>query len=576
MPETPQLGTYISYRDFTGNSCTAEEFKSFLSKHKRSDVLFLCALLNTVLETWSGKIRGDVDGKLLDMAFLPEHASRLKGIISSSPHPKVVFHRMQIMFVAKQAVMCCQDDENVLDRFRNPYWEGLGLAFLMANDLLHFDFAYREKTTTQQLLIRMIHSIPILESWGRSSFTNRVGRTWLMLKRFAPSEGGGSYFNLEQAFRNTTGLSTEEYLALCFGMISHYLNLNFEQILTMKDSIALRKEWFTKAGIASKSVDNFLEDVSADPATMATKFLSRNWGPSDITWFRDKPVCRVKDDVLFALDTKSLTEKMDSGIFWRVHNSLGTSKEKAQLHNYWGLAFENYMNWLLEQACRNSQNRFYASPKYEKTGEEVCDAIVVAGNDAIFLEYKGSTFTAESKYKGDLNELAAEIEENLIGSPSKRKGIRQLAHAILSVFDKQTPAAVADVDLSRVSTIFPVLITRDDVGGCWGISHYLQMKTEGFFNRRKIKPKTVAPIFCLSSEGIEGLSAYLQDEPLSRLLHGWYSNDPGRYWSFQTIENSVIDSYGFKTNSDLDAASKEVFEKSIQVLFPGAASDIPE
>ena len=455
MPETPPLGTYISFRDFTGNSCTTEEIKSFLSIHKRSDVLFLCALLNTVLETWSGQIRGDVEGQLLDMAFLPEDASRLKKMIASSSQPTVVFHRMQIMFVAKQAVMSCQDDETILDRFRNPYWGGLGLAFLMANDLLHFDFAYRERTTTQQLLIRMIHSIPLLESWGRSSFTNRVGRAWLMLKRFAPSEDGGSYFNLEQAFRNTTGLSTEEYLALCFGMISHYLNLNFEQILTMKDSIALRKEWFTKAGIASKSVDNFLEDVSADPATMATKFLSRNWGPSDITWFRDKPVCRVTGDVLFALDTKSLTEKMDSGIFWRVHNSLGTNKEKTQLHNYWGLAFENYLNWILEQACRNSQNRFYVSPKYEKTGEEVCDAIVVSGNDAIFLEYKGSTFTAESKYKGDLHELGAEIEDNLIGTQSKRKGIRQLAHAILSVFDKQTPAAVADVDLSRVSTLFP-------------------------------------------------------------------------------------------------------------------------
>ena len=144
------------------------------------------------------------------------------------------------------------------------------------------------------------------------------------------------------------------------------------------------------------------------------------------------------------------------------------------------------------------------------------------------------------------------------------------------MFDKQTPAAVADVDLSRVSTIFPVLITRDDVGGCWGISHYLQMKAEGFFSRRRVKPKIVTPIFCLSSEGIEGLSAYLRDEPLSRLLHGWYSNDPGRYWSFQTIENFVINSHGSKINSDLDAASKAVFENAIRVLFPSGTDANPE
>lgn len=258
MTKTPPLGTYISFKELTGKSCTIDQLNSFLSSHKRSEVLLLCALLNTVLETWSGKIRGDVHGQLLDMAFLSEHASRLKGMISSSSHPMAVFHRMQIMFIAKQAVLYCQDDDNILDRFRTPYWNGLGLAFLMASDLLHFNFAYRERTTTQQLLIRMIHSIPLLESWGRSSFTNRVGRAWLMVKRFAPPEDDTRYFNLEQAFLTASGLSTEEYLALCFGMISHYLNLTFERILKMEDSIVLSKEWFTKAGISSKSVDIFL------------------------------------------------------------------------------------------------------------------------------------------------------------------------------------------------------------------------------------------------------------------------------------------------------------------------------
>lgn len=248
-------------------------------------------------------------------------------------------------------------------------------------------------------------------------------------------------------------------------MISHYLDLSFQQIVKTSNGIALNKEWFTRAGIDLEVVDKFLDDVSASPAAMGTKFLGRDWGPSDITWFRDKPVCRVKDDVLFAIDTKSLTEKLNSGIFWRVHSSLGTNKEKERLHNYWGIAFENYMNWLLEQACRNGPNRFYASPKYENTGEEVCDAIVLSGVNAVFIEYKGSTFTAQAKYKGDLNDLASEIEENLIGTPSKRKGIRQLAHAILSVFDKHNPNPIAGIDLSQINTIFPVLVTRDDVGG---------------------------------------------------------------------------------------------------------------
>ena len=567
MPNPPPLATYISFRAFTGESCTLDELKKFLSKFLRTEVLFLCALLNTILETWSGKIRRDVHDDLIGMAFLPDDANRLKAIISKSTEPAFVFHRLQILFIAKQAVMNCRDDGNVVDPSNHPHWGGLGLAFLMANDLLHFEFNDTERTLPHSL-IRMAHSIPMMESSGKTSLNYKTGRAWLMLKQFSPSPSSKGYIDVEGAFNTATGLSTEDYLALCVGMVSHYLSLDFERLRKKEDSIMITKEWFTKAGIRPVTVDHFFEEVSAFPDTLATRFSSRDGGPSDMTWFRDKPICRLKEDAVFTLDTKFLTDKLDSGIFWRVHNHFHSGKEKEQLHNYWGIAFENYLNWLLGQACRNSRNKFYPTPHYKKTGEEVCDAIVVCGTAAVFLEYKGSTFTATSKYKGDLNELAAEIEENLIGTESKRKGIRQLANAILGVFDKQTPAVVADVDLSQISTVYPVLITRDEVGGCFGISPYLNKKAEAFFYRRKIKPKIVTPIFCLSSEGIETISAYLQDDTLSHLLQGWYREDPGLHWSFPTVENSVIDSRGYKTNSDLDNAFNQVFENARRVLFP--------
>ncbi len=573
MSKAPALGTYISYKDVTGNSCTLDVLKSFLSKHKRSEVLYLCALLNAVLESWSGNVREDVHGRLLEMAFLPEHASHLKKLISSSSHPQLIFHRAQILFVAKQALLFCQkDEETVLDKFKHPYWGGLGLAFLMANDLLHFEFAYRDGTTEQHALIRIAHSIPLLENGPTNitNITNRIGRAWLMLKRFGPPPDNRSYFKIEEAFQRATGLSTDDYLAFCVGLISHYLGITFEQIAKGEESIGLSKEWFKRPHIDFKSIDYFLKDVASSPTALATSFSSRNWGPLDMTWFRDKPVCMLKESIFVAIDARFLSEKLESGIFWRAHNSLEESKDKERLHNYWGVTFENYMNWLLGQACTNSQNIFYASPKY-LNGDEVCDAIIVCGGNAILIEYKGSTFTAESKYKGDLIELATEIKDNLIGTETRRKGIRQLTHAILNVFDKQTPAAIADIDLSRVTTIFPLLVTRDDIGGCWGISSYLQMQADKFFNRRRLRPKTVTPIFCISSEGIEGLSAYLPDTPLTELLHSWYKNDPGRHWSFQTTDNSVTSSHGFKKNSDLNAAFKAVFENARQVLFPGSS-----
>lgn len=567
MPTPPPLATYVTYEAFTGTSCTLDELKSYLSRYRRTEVLFACALLNTFLETWSGKIRRDVHDGLVSMAFLPEHAIRLKAMTSTLTETVFVFHRLQILFVAKQAVINCRDEGDRVDPSRHPHWGGLGLAFLMANDLLHSEFDPIQRTLSHSL-IRMAHSIPTLESSGRPDFKYKTGRAWLMLKRFGPSPDTKSYIDIEKVFQDATGLSTDDYLSLCVGTVSHYLSLDFERLRKKEDSIVLTKEWFTGAGVNPVIVDRFIEDVSALPETFFTRFLSKVSGTSDMTWFRDKPVCRLREDAIFTLDTKCLTEKLDSGIFWRVHTHLKSGKDKDSLHNYWGIAFENYLNWLLGQACKNSRNMFYPSPRYEKTGEEVCDAIVVCGADAIFLEYKGSTFTATSKYKGDLEALAAEIEENLIGTEAKRKGIRQLSHAILGIFDKRTPVVVAGVDFSQVKTVYPVLVTRDEVGGCFGISHYLNSKAESFFYRRQTRPRIVTPIFCLSSEGIEALSAYLKGDTFSDILQGWYKEDPGLHWSFPAVPNSVLRSRGHKTNTDLDEAFLQVFDNARKFLFP--------
>ena len=93
---------------------------------------------------------------------------------------------------------------------------------------------------------------------------------------------------------------------------------------------------------------------------------------------------------------------------------------------------------------------------------------VVCGSDAIFIESKGATFSAAAKYGGDPELLQAEIEVKLI------KGLKQLASAIVKVFDRKNPEAVSGADLSKIRRIFPVLVTRDDIGAAIYINYYFQ------------------------------------------------------------------------------------------------------
>ena len=111
-------------------------------------------------------------------------------------------------------------------------------------------------------------------------------------------------------------------------MITHYLGITFEQLVEGGQSIGISKEWFKRPHIDFTSIDAFLNGVSASPATLSRSFSSRDWGPLDMTWFRDKPVCMLKKSVYVAIDTRFLAEKLESGIFWRSHNSLEKQKDK--------------------------------------------------------------------------------------------------------------------------------------------------------------------------------------------------------------------------------------------------------
>lgn len=124
--------------------------------------------------------------------------------------------------------------------------------------------------------------------------------------------------------------------------------------------------------------------------------------------------------------------------------------------------------------------------------------------------------------------------------------------------------------------VHPLLVTRDDIGGCWGLSRYLQILADKLYNRRTLRPKTITPIFCMSSEGIEALSGYLRCKLMTDLLEGWYKNDRGLNWSFQAIYNSTTRSVGLKSNTDLNNAFQAVFQNAADVLFPGAKLNPPD
>jgi hypothetical protein len=435
----------------------------------------------------------------------------------------------------------------------------------MASDLLYPDLEppKNREHLSFQTLFRMI---PSHEYSGRQIISNRIARASLMMK-FLLARPGAELLGIKVAFIRANSIAIEEYIALCAGIMSHYLSLDYDRLRRREASILLEKSFFDPAIIQPERVSAFMRKVSADEVSLKAAFEKRNSGTFDMTAFRNYPLVRQSGDRFFCIDTRFLADKLESGIFWSLLDSL-PQRDRTTLHRLWGYSFEAYVNHILQDAISSVSCMFIPSPTYEKTRDQICDGIIVSGTDAVVLEYKGHTFRSESKYSGDLNALEGEINEHLV-----EKGVSQVAAAITRLFSGESTYRVPGLDLSKVKRVFPVIITRDDLGGSHLMSRYLNGKFQKFINRRSFRPIVICPLFSISAEGLEMLSPYLAHSTLGQILEGWYRNDPAFLFSFLSVPNPIVNTLGLLQNKLLQAEFEGVMNGSAKLLFNKELAD---
>ena len=224
----------------------------------------------------------------------------------------------------------------------------------------------------------------------------------------------------------------------------------------------------------------------------------------------------------------------------------------------------------MRKACAEALNRYVESPHYARgDGEEACDAIVLSkGYAAVVIEYKGSVFTAGSKYGGDLQALQAEMEKKLVGQPTERKGVLQLAHSISSLFAKENHRSVRDLDLSGVTKVFPLLITRDEIGSGWFVMNYLNGYFHRALERKKIQP-TVTPLFSLSVDHFESFAGALGSVSLCDILEARYQQDRTLRLPFLLPNNRAMRDIAFRAAPTIDEAGEEVMRCARELFETG-------
>ena len=100
------------------------------------------------------------------------------------------------------------------------------------------------------------------------------------------------------------------------------------------------------------------------------------------------------------------------------------------------------------------------------------------------------------------------------------------------------------------------------------INAFLNRRFRNVLNPKMVRPRTVTPLFCLSSEALEVISGYLGEARFTDILEARYRSEPTLMSTFLAVDNAVINKIGKRRNKDLDAAFDEFRSGVALRLFP--------
>lgn len=501
-----RIETFITYRNLRGTIATTEEFRERLGRYDRRQMLWLCAAISFSLDFVVQAYTEQSHRAWVNRLFpIPLAAWILENKAN-------VFHRHQLLFLMQEVAKFCPEIGDA-PGVQLPLAE-LGELFLIANDELNAPIPEPSVPSDSSLqLISML--VPSNEA---NLFTNafqKMGRAHLIVTQIAElRRKEKSFFDIRMLFDQATGIPYDLFEGLMVVVFTRLVNVSE----AMKDvaKFGIDESYFAKLPLPTEQIERFFALVSANPDEFRRALIDQNPHRNDFRVIRDKPLIRIEKRY-FPLDAQIGFEKFDSAVYWNILKSLPKDQQNI-FPVFWGEVFEDYVIWLLQRTANQEINRLIPNPRYaDDPDQQVCDLIVQCDRTAIFVEIKGNTITSAAKYSGDIESLRDELERKWVGAADKRKGVTQLVPAIQATCLDNAPRSINGIDMRTVSTVIPLVITRDEFGGYMGVNTYLNDRFRETLGKVRYQ-KSITPLICICADSLEKLSPYLKDIRFSEIL----------------------------------------------------------
>jgi hypothetical protein len=309
--------------------------------------------LNLALTHSRGPSQEDIVGKWL----VPDKAEAVLRALRQGPPTKVLFHEGQVLNAIGLALLHCPQDEGLRLGTLGEL-ELLTRALLMLSALMfpegpeHLRRAGIFSTMTRGEVFRH----------DETYLPNIISRCYDLFVGLPPIvKSAGPLRGLRGLFRQATGMELEDYLALAFGVLAFYDNLDPENVgnapVGVQRAAALR-ETLIAAEVRDRlwaqlslPLDRYRDEVRAEWERAGD---AGRWAVMHV--FSQHPMIEFPDGSLVCVSRRLLWDRITHGIYWIIANSL-VGNARNTFTNFFGEVFEEYIRRCMLRSVGRASTR---------------------------------------------------------------------------------------------------------------------------------------------------------------------------------------------------------------------------
>lgn len=595
---------YLRHQDLFDRRSRLSTLKRKLRQFKLSNVLFTLTRINVLLgrqailrenrkkqrELHELLISNYLDPELVEDILKPRF-----GHFTADERP--IFFRQQILNLLRMCVLICRENATVTTEGKSHGAYELGRCCLMMNDLLvsaKEELATSTGTDRKQRRQISLQIAPNIELNNPPQAARAIVRAEALFSEILRSDEMSATFkkelpgfDLEGAFKAATGLSIDEYKEVVLTMISFLVARTPDEIMN-NAGLFRRSEIIKGTRITPDKFANYLALDSMSLAEVKARFVNRTkklLPQFDIVWFRRWPLLALDDEIIGWADPCFMVERLSSGIYWIIVDSL-KGKDKDDALKAFGFLFENYVAEVLRLVPLRD-GMFIDQPKYTN-GDKSVDGIIHCGDALIMIESKGSFMEIAAKYSGKIRKFEGDLDKKFGLDPKKgtEKGIAQLAKHIERLFPKQLSLRdhISELDRalqashSRIEKITPVLIVREPILRFSGVEEILSDRFLRLLKQRHVSHSVkINPLAVIDIDTLEEMKPNLMagDFTLQQCLNARAARDPAyRSFSWHDFLVESFPEFATKADEEVNAKFESIMDRGTRNLFgDGMVSD---